>query len=174
MSTTFDQVAFRQSLGQFPTGVCVATCLSNDEPVGMTITSFNSLSLDPPLILFSIGRRAASLPLWEIADRYIINVLAENQGALADRFAKRLSNKWQGARWSGESAEGPILLGVAAWFSCAPFARHDGGDHRLFIGEVKRFSCHAERRPLVFCKSRYLALQEAEPAAPPWPLDIHY
>jgi flavin reductase (DIM6/NTAB) family NADH-FMN oxidoreductase RutF len=78
--TAFDPRAFRQALGQFPTGVCVVTCMVSGERIGMTISSFNSLSLHPPLVLFSIDHRTASLPLWKEAQGYAVNVLAENQG----------------------------------------------------------------------------------------------
>jgi flavin reductase (DIM6/NTAB) family NADH-FMN oxidoreductase RutF len=89
----FDQRTFRQALGQFPTGVCVVTCSVEGRPLGMTMNSFNSLSLDPPLVLFSINGRAASLPLWEKAASYAVHVLSENQKDVSDRFARPQSNK---------------------------------------------------------------------------------
>jgi flavin reductase (DIM6/NTAB) family NADH-FMN oxidoreductase RutF len=138
------------------------------------MSSFNSLSLDPPLVLFSIDRRAASLPLWERAGGYAVNVLAEGQRDLSNRFARPLSNKWQGVRFASGRSHAPVLPGVAAVFECAPWARHDAGDHRLFIARVNRFWSVAERRPLVFCKGRYAALEPTEVMAPLWPLDIHY
>ena len=94
LKSALDPRAFRRALGQFPTGVCVVTCLADSERVGMTMSSFNSLSLDPPLILFSIDRRAASLPLWERAESYVVNILAENQREVSNRFARPHSNKW--------------------------------------------------------------------------------
>ena len=84
-----DTMAFRQALGQFPTGVCVVTCAVDGLRLGMTVSSFNSLSLDPPLVLFSIGKHTASLPLWERATEYVVNVLAEHQTDLSERFARR-------------------------------------------------------------------------------------
>jgi len=172
--TAFDPRAFRQALGQFPTGVCVVTCMVDGERLGMTMSSFNSLSLDPPLVLFSIDRRAASLPLWEKATRYAVNVLAENQKDISNRFSRPLSNKWEGTSYLGGSSDAPVLTGVAAVFECAAWARQDGGDHRLFIAEVTRFRTSADRKPLVFNKGRYAALQSTEFTAPLWPLDIHY
>src|SRR5271167_4727031 len=94
----FDTRAFRQALGQFPTGVCVVTCVVEGVALGMTMSSFNSLSLDPPLVLFSVDRRAASLPMWEKATNCAIHVLAENQKDISNRFAKPRSNKWEGMR----------------------------------------------------------------------------
>jgi flavin reductase (DIM6/NTAB) family NADH-FMN oxidoreductase RutF len=170
----FDRIAFRRTLGQFPTGVCVVTTVASAERLGMTVSSFNSLSLDPPLILFSIDRKARSLPLWEEAEAYAVNVLAENQSDVSDRFARPFSNKWEGARLAGDGSESPVLSGVAAVFECAPWAKYDGGDHRLFVAEVTRFWTSAERKPLVFCKGHCAKIEATDFAAPLWPLDIHY
>lgn len=172
--TVLDTRAFRHALGQFPTGVCVVTAAVKGERLGMTISSFNSLSLDPPLVLFSVDRRAASLPLWEKANAYAINVLAENQKDISNRFARSLTNKWEGIAWSTGTARAPLLPGTAAVFECTAWAAHDGGDHRLFIARVVRFTASQDRMPLVFGKGRYAALQSSEFTAPLWPLDIHY
>lgn len=172
--TIVDARLFRQALGQFPTGVCVVTAMANGERLGMTISSFNSVSLDPPLVLFSIDRRAMSLPLWERATCCSVNVLAENQKNTSNHFARPQLNKWEGIRTLPGGSQAPVLAGVAAVFECVPWTRHDAGDHRLFIVEVKRFQSHVERTPLVFCKGRYASLQPTEVAAPLWPLDIHY
>ena len=104
--TGFDTRAFRQALGHFPTG--------------MTVSSFNSLSLDPPLILFSIDGRAPSLPQWERATGYAVNVLAENQKDVSDRFAKARSKKWVGMSYSAGFLDAPVLPGVARYLN----ARH--------------------------------------------------
>ena len=170
----FDGRAFRQALGQFPTGVCVVTCLADGEQLGMTMSSFNSLSLDPPLVLFSIDRRSASLSLWEIAASYAINVIAENQKDISNRFARPLSNKWEGVRFEHGRSGAPVLPRAAALFDCGPWARHAAGDHVLFIARVTHFRRFADRQPLVFSKGRYASLQPTEFTAPLWPLDIHY
>ena len=140
----------------------------------MTISSFNALSLDPPLVLFSLDRRAFSLPVWEQAARFAINVLAENQREMSDRFARARSKKGEGVRFNTGIAGAPLLPGAVAAFECAPWTRHDGGDHVLFIAEVNRFTINADRAPLVFSKGRYASLQASEQIAPLWPLDIHY
>ena len=174
IETAFDVRAFRQALGQFPTGVCVVTCLADGEQLGMTMSSFNSLSLEPPLVLFSIDRRSTSLTLWRQAAAYTVNVLSENQKDISNRFAKPLSNKWEGVRFEPGHSGAPVLPGVAARFDCDPWARHEAGDHVLFIAKVKHFRCFADRQPLVFSKGRYASLQPTEFTAPLWPLDIHY
>lgn len=169
----FDGREFRRVLGQFPTGVCVVTCRGEEGNLGMTMSSFNSLSLDPPLVLFSIDDRALSLPQWRRAEGYAVNVLADNQQALSNRFARAGADKWQGTHFRPGHAGAPVLAGVAAAFECRPFAIHEGGDHLLFLAEVVRFSCEPDRRPLVFSKGRYARLEQTQDAAP-WPLDIHY
>lgn len=174
VETAFDTRAFRQALGQFPTGVCIVTTKIEGALLGMTVSSFNSLSLDPPLVLFSIDRRAASLPLWEKAKAYAVNVLAENQKDLSNRFARSLANKWEATSYADGFLNAPVLPGVSAVFECAAYAKHEAGDHTLFIAEVKRFRTYADRQPLVFGKGRYATLQPSELAAPLWPLDIHY
>lgn len=174
VETAFDTRAFRQALGQFPTGVCIVTAKVDGKPLGMTVSSFNSLSLTPPLILFSIDRTAASLPLWKKAKAYAVNVLAENQKELSNRFARSLANKWEATSYRDGFMDVPLLPGVTAVFECVAHARHDGGDHTLFIAEVKHFRAYGDRLPLVFGKGRYAALQPTELAAPLWPLDIHY
>jgi flavin reductase (DIM6/NTAB) family NADH-FMN oxidoreductase RutF len=174
MEPAFDTRAFRRALGHFPTGVCVVTSVVDGALLGMTVNSFNSLSLNPPLVLFSIEAGSASLSLWERAHGYAFNVLAENQKDLSDRFAKSGAKKWEGTTYAGGLFGAPVMPGVAAVLECAAWARHPGGDHVLFIAEVKRFRTSADRRPLVFSKGRYAKLHETEFTASLWPLDIHY
>lgn len=169
-----DTALLRKALGQFPTGVCIVAAAVDDELVGMTISSFNTLSLVPPLVLFSIDCRAHSLPKWEKACGYAINVLSHDQHHLSNKFARSLSNKWEGVRFERGFADAPVFAGVAAAFECTPWAIHDGGDHRLFIAEVMRVRLHRDQSPLVFAKGRYAEIGRPEGEAPLWPLDIHY
>ncbi len=169
-----DEKAFRTCLGQFPTGVCIVTANVGGELAGMTISSFNSLSLDPPLVLFSIGRKARSLALWERAEALAINMLSESQQALSNRFARPGGNKWEGLQFSRGLGGAPLLAGCVAILECLAHGRHDAGDHRLVIAEVKRFTTNPARAPLVFCKGAYNALKPRNEPAALWPLDIHY
>jgi flavin reductase (DIM6/NTAB) family NADH-FMN oxidoreductase RutF len=171
---TFESRAFRRALGQFRTGVCVVTTMVDDAPLGVTVSSFNSLSLDPPLVLFSIDHRSASRRAWIEAEGYAVHVLAENQQETSDRFAKSLSKKWEGVQFTRGCFDAPILPGAAALFECAACANYEAGDHTLLIGEVRTFHCSDHRRPLVFSKGRYAKLHLTEAAASIWPLDIHY
>ena len=135
-----DRSHFRQALGQFPTGVCVVTSTAAGELLGMTVSSFNALSLEPPLVLFSVDRRSASLPLWEQAEGYAINVLADNQRDISIRFAKSRANKWEGMSYATGLFGAPVLSGGAAVFECAAWARHDAGDHILVHRRGKALS----------------------------------
>lgn len=171
--TDFDPMALRRTLGQFPTGVCIMTARAGGELLGMTMSSFNSLSLDPPLVLFSIDRKARGLPVWESVAAYAVHVLADNQQALSNRFA-RPGAKWEGIDHREGHGGAPLLHGAAAIFECDAHARHDGGDHILFVGRVRRFTAHPERPPLVFAQGRYASLHQGDAAPPLWPLDIHY
>jgi flavin reductase (DIM6/NTAB) family NADH-FMN oxidoreductase RutF len=130
MEPAFDLRSFRRALGHFPTGVCVVTSHADTVLVGMTISSFNSLSLVPPLVLFSIDGKAASLSLLQKAEGYAINMLAENQKDLSDRFAKSGSNKWEGITYASGLFGTPLLPGVAAVLECAAWATHAGGRSR--------------------------------------------
>ena len=171
--TEIDILAFRKALGQFPTGVCIATAQSGGELLGMTMSSFNSLSLAPALVLFSIDRKARGLPAWEAAETFAVHVLAADQQALSNRFA-RPGAKWEGVDYMPGHGGAPLLPGAAAIFECDAGARHDGGDHVLFFGQVRRFTAYPERRPLVFAQGRYATLHQGAEAPPLWPLDIHY
>jgi flavin reductase (DIM6/NTAB) family NADH-FMN oxidoreductase RutF len=170
----FDTLAFRKCLSQFPTGVCIVTAASANGPIGMTISSFNSLSLDPPLVLFSIDRRAQSLPAWEASKHCAIHILAQEQRDLSNRFARPDINKWEGLNFrTGENGT-PILSAAAAVIECQRHAVHDGGDHLLFIEQVTRFRTYSDRKPLMFCQGSYHALGVEGHQADLWPLDIHY
>lgn len=158
----FDARAFRDALGTFPTGVCVLTARTLlGEDLGFTIGSFNSLSLDPPLVLFSISRTAHSLPKWEKCEGFAINVLIQNQAHLSRKFATALSDKWKDAQFYRGLEDAPILADVATSLQRPPFARHNGGDHLLFIARVVRFSLDPKHLPLVHCMGRYYELENS-------------
>lgn len=152
----FDPKAFRHALSHFATGVAVITARgADDEAVGMTMSSFNSVSLNPPLILFSVDRRAFSLPAMLAAKGYAVNILGRSQEMLAEGFATSLADKWADVDHSVGHAEAPLLHGALAHFECEPYAHHDGGDHVIFIGRVLRFTVLSEEPPLVFFRGRY-------------------
>jgi flavin reductase (DIM6/NTAB) family NADH-FMN oxidoreductase RutF len=151
--------AYRRALSQFATGVAVITTLNNDgAAIGLTMSSFNSVSLDPPLVLFSVDRRALSLPAMLSARGYAVNILARDQEALSNQFARSLDDKWKNVMHFSGYADSPLLHGALAHFECEPYAHHDGGDHVIFIGRVVRFSERQDAEPLIFFRGQYRSL----------------
>ena len=152
---------FRDALGLFATGIAVVTTMGDDGVrFGKTISSFNSVSLDPPLILFSIARTVQTLSVWQSARRYTVNILNENQGATSTRFARTDTVKWAEMGDSIGQIGTMRIPNALACFECEPYAQYDGGDHAIFVGRV--ISLHttsaAVPRPLVFYQSRYRQL----------------
>ena len=131
---------------------------ANRNVIGMTMSSFNSLSLDPPLILFSVDRRAISLNAMLDAKGYAVNILTRQQEHLSNQFARALDDKWSNVGYEIGHAQAPLLDGVLAHFECDPYANHDGGDHILFIGRVVRFTAAEDSDPLVFFRGKYHSL----------------
>jgi flavin reductase (DIM6/NTAB) family NADH-FMN oxidoreductase RutF len=163
----FDTSGFRRALGQFPTGVVVATAKTPaDVRLGMTMSSFNSVSLDPPLVLFSVHRRAATFPLWQTIDRYAINILGEEQEAWSNQFARAQADKWDGVTPVIGASGIPRLPNASVVFECEAHARYDGGDHEILVGRVTEMHEHAVNRgrPLVFFDGRYRQLASAATA----------
>lgn len=175
MSAELDRQAFRRALGQFVTGVAIVTAAGPEqEMIGVTVSSFNSVSLDPPLILFSVDRAAHSLAALQAAGGYAVSILSRRQADLSDRFATPGRNKWEAVDYARGHGDAPLLAGALARFECAPHATHDGGDHVIFVGHVIRFKASSEQEPLVFFRGRYTALDRQEDREPVWPLAIHY
>lgn len=170
-----DQRGFRRALSQFATGVAVITARdTNGSVVGMTMSSFNSLSLDPPLVLFSVDRRAMSLKAMLAAQGYAVNVLARQQEHLSNQFAKALGDKWSNVAYEIGHAQAPLLGGALAHFECERYANYEGGDHVLFVGRVVRFAAAEEGDPLVFFRGKYHSLSPHGQHEPMWPLPMHY
>ena len=131
---------FRNSLGMFATGITVVTTRTPaGEPIGLTVNSFNSVSLDPPLIVWSLANDLPSRGLFEACEYYAINVLAEDQVDLSQRFASRLEDKFVGLEYDTGVGGAPLLKGCCARFQCRNSVRHEGGDHVVFISEVVDF-----------------------------------
>ena len=152
----FSSREFRASLGMFATGVTIVTARTvTGELVGLTANSFNSVSLDPPLVLWSLARAAGSMHAFSTGSHYAINILAADQKALAERFAAREPDRWAGVDFSDGVAGSPLLAGAAATFECFNRSRYEEGDHVIFVGEVERCSHRAGAQPLLFHGGRY-------------------
>jgi len=165
-----DSRQFRNALGQFPTGVVVATArTAAGQLVGMTLSSFNSVSLDPPLILFGVLRQAHSFAVWQGIDRYAINVLNEEQTQVSNQFARPRGDKWEGISPLTGDTGVPMLPNAAVVFECEAHARFDGGDHEIFVARVAAMHEHSVNRgrPLVFFEGRYRQLASAANAQTP-------
>ena len=168
----------RTAFGAFPTGVVIVTARHPAAgALGMTMSSFTSISLDPPLILFSIDRRAAGLPPCLEVPGYAVNVLAQDQRELSNRFARALSDKWSGICCESGLHGAPLLKDALARFECSSERTLDAGDHVIFLARVERFVCNERTEPLVFHRGRYSTVTRADGSdltAAVWPLPIHY
>lgn len=141
---------FRNTLGHFCTGVtCMTTLSSTGEPVGMTASSFNSLSLDPPLILWSIANNSTSFGCFQVGEAFAVNVLAEGQEDIAMKFAKTGGDRFQGVAVHKGLDGVPLIDGSVVYFECTVDARHPGGDHDIIIGLVRRIY-NIGKKPLLF------------------------
>jgi flavin reductase (DIM6/NTAB) family NADH-FMN oxidoreductase RutF len=142
---------FRASLAMFATGVTIVTARSAEgELIGLTANSFNSVSLNPPLVLWSLAQSAASMAALSAGSHYAINILAADQQALAQRFSARREGRWTDVAWTEGASGAPVLTGAAAVFECFNRSRYEEGDHVIFVGEVERCSHRAGAAPLLF------------------------
>jgi flavin reductase (DIM6/NTAB) family NADH-FMN oxidoreductase RutF len=153
---SFSSQEFRAALGMFATGVTIVTARTAEGTViGLTANSFNSVSLDPPLVLWSLAQAAGSLPVFRAGSHYAINVLAKDQKALAERFATKGADRWNGVQFAQGMGGAPLLEGAAATFECFNRSRYEEGDHVIFVGEVERCSWREGASPLLFHGGRY-------------------
>lgn len=154
-----DPRAFRRCLGQYPTGVAVMTASNEGRLVGMSANSFAALSLDPPLVLWSIRKESISLQDFSQASHYAVNVLTSEQAPVAMHFATPSDEKFKGVEWSPGLGGAPLLEGCLAHFECRLQECIDQGDHLLMVGRVERYA-RFQGEPLVFSQGRYAVTQE--------------
>ena len=164
----FNQREFRDALGLFPTGVAVITAAASiyEQPIGITVSSFSSVSLDPPLILFSIDNRCLSLEELKCSKGYAVNVLGQYQQALSNRFAASREDKWADIDFHCGVTNSPLLASASAIFECEPYEQYGGGDHIIFVGKVINIArVHDdEPLPLVFYRGAYRELNSSNSA----------
>ena len=147
----FSTTEFRASLAMFATGVTIVTARSaSGELVGLTANSFNSVSLSPPLVLWSLSQAASSMAALSKGSHYAINILAADQKDLAERFASKRIDRWDGVNFIDGLAGAPLLAGAAASFECFNRSRYQEGDHVIFVGEVERCSHREGAAPLLY------------------------
>jgi flavin reductase (DIM6/NTAB) family NADH-FMN oxidoreductase RutF len=153
---TFAADDFRAALAMFATGVTIVTARDGAGlPVGLTANSFNSVSIEPPLVLWSLSRQAGSMPAFARGSHYAINILSAGQHALAARFASHGVDRFEGVAFHPGVAGAPVLDGAAAVFECFNRSRYKEGDHVIFVGEVERCARREGAQPLIFHGGRY-------------------
>jgi 3-hydroxy-9,10-secoandrosta-1,3,5(10)-triene-9,17-dione monooxygenase reductase component len=158
---------FRAALGAFATGVTLVTTRNAaGEDIGLTANSFNSVSLDPPMVLWSLARKSLSLPAFLESGYFAVHVLAATQEDLSITFATRGADKFAQLAVTRGAGGIPLLPGCSALFQCKTAFNYEGGDHVIFVGEVQEFE-HFNRPPLVFHSGRYAVAVEKAPATPP-------
>jgi flavin reductase (DIM6/NTAB) family NADH-FMN oxidoreductase RutF len=148
----------RQVMGHFATGVTIITTLTKAGQMhGLTANAFTSVSLEPPLLLISVDKKAESWPAFEESRVFTINILADDQEGLSRRFAVSGGNKFEGVAYRIGANGVPILDGTLAYIECTLYAAYDGGDHSIYLGEIQQAEIH-EGKPLVFYRGGYRAL----------------
>ncbi|QYY34007.1 flavin reductase family protein (plasmid) [Cupriavidus pinatubonensis] len=163
MKQDFDTRALRSALGSFVTGVTVVTTIDETgSRYGVTVNSFSSVSLDPPLILWSQALTSQSHPAFRDTDHFAVNILADDQHAISDHFARSGGDKFSDLRYVSGVRGAPLLPDAAAWLECRKVATHPAGDHVIYIGRIERFA-NAFRRPLAFGAGEYLVTMPHEP-----------
>jgi flavin reductase (DIM6/NTAB) family NADH-FMN oxidoreductase RutF len=156
--TGHDPRTLRDALGCFATGVTVVTCLHDEVPTGLTVNSFTSVSLDPPLLLVCIAKNAGSAAALTAASHFAINVLQTGQQPASIRFATRDEDRFGATPWACGEAGAPILEDSLGVFECERFAVYDGGDHHILVGRVVKASFDASLDPLLYFRGRYRRL----------------
>jgi flavin reductase (DIM6/NTAB) family NADH-FMN oxidoreductase RutF len=152
----FNTRELRNALGSFATGVTIITTRDRAGKLhGMTANSFTSVSLDPPLVLWSSSLYAQSLPAFQESNHFVVNILAFDQIELSNHFAKQHDDKFINVAHIIAESGAPVMIGAAAHFECRNEFRHYGGDHIIFIGHVERFA-YTDRPTLLFCRGKYM------------------
>ena len=156
-----DRRALRQALGTFPTGVAVITAQPDGhQAMGITVNSFTSVSLEPPLVLWCLDRRSERFPVFTSAEGYVISILGTEHEEVSARLARSGSHSLSGIPLRRTELGPPALADALAVFECAAHACHDGGDHAILVGRVLRFRRHGSGAPLVFFRGAYGALSK--------------
>src|SRR5689334_21301341 len=154
-NSAIDPRDFRNALGTFATGVTIVTAMSTDgKPYGVTCNSFASVSLNPPLVLWSLGMFSQGLSVFQNASHFAVNVLGASQQALASKFAKSTEEKFADVKWTPGLGGAPLLVDSVANFQCRAANRYYGGDHVIFLGAVEAYS-YNRREPLLFAHGGY-------------------
>lgn len=155
MISRFDSLKFRHVLGHYPTGVCAITTVHDGEPIGMTVGSFTSVSLEPPLVAFFPDRKSSSWRKIATAGRFCVNVLGHHQQDVCAALASKSGNKFEALSYSMSRSDLPVIDDVVAWIDCDLHAVHEAGDHYIAIGRVHSLDVGHPHTPLLFLQGGY-------------------
>jgi flavin reductase (DIM6/NTAB) family NADH-FMN oxidoreductase RutF len=165
-NSAIDPRDFRTALGTFATGVTIVTAMSADgKPYGVTCNSFASVSLNPPLVLWSLGMFSQGLTIFQNASHFTVNILGASQQALALQFAKSSEEKFAGTDWTPGLGNAPVLAGCVANFQCRAANRYYGGDHIIFLGAVEAYA-YNRQEPLLFARGGFGAFVAPDAGKP--------
>ena len=154
---TVDSQTFRRTLGSFASGVTIVTSHDAEAnvPVGITVSAFSSVSMDPPLIMVCLNNRSSSLPVIRSNGHFAVNILDMHQVALSNRFASKDEDKWSGVTYTTGLGNVPVLADTLAHLECQVTQIIEGGDHMIVFGLVKAASNHEDKNPLLYCRGSY-------------------
>lgn len=154
----FSEHQLRDAMGCFATGVTIVTTMTDRGPLGMTVNSFASVSLDPPLVLWSPARKSERFPAFETANHFAVHILSQDQQELATKFSKFGIEAFDGLDYTRGIGDVPLLEECSARFECSHAAGHDGGDHLIVVGEVLRISA-SDKPSLVFYRGEFTGVR---------------
>jgi 3-hydroxy-9,10-secoandrosta-1,3,5(10)-triene-9,17-dione monooxygenase reductase component len=153
--SSVDPAEYRRVVGHFPSGVTLITAQDAEGPVGFACQAFSALSLDPPLVLFSVAHTSTTWPRIKAIGRFCVNFLTAEQGDTARAFAVSGADKFAGVTWRESQLGSPILDAVHGWIDCTIEAEYPGGDHTIVIGRVHSLDAHSESEPLLFHRGSF-------------------
>lgn len=150
---------FRQALGHYASGITVIAGVADGLPVGFTCQSFYSVSLEPPLVSFSVMRTSGSWPKIRASGAFSVNILSARQREVSNAFARSGTDKWSGVDWAHSGFGNPIIAGSLTWLDCTLFEEYPAGDHTIVVGQVREMAsinADEDHEPLIFFKGRYV------------------
>ncbi|MGQ3675636.1 flavin reductase family protein [Xanthobacter sp. TB0139] len=155
LDARFDPRELRNAMGRFATGIAIVMAHDEEGLMGVTVNSFSSVSLEPPLISFCMARTLHSLQRLQEVDAYSVNILLEDQLEISNRFARHGIDKFSGTAWEHGPSGAPRLVPTHACFECVPYAHYDGGDHVIFVGRVVHLHAEGDELPLLYYRGNY-------------------
>lgn len=166
MRQALKPATLRFVLGHFCSGVTVVTGMGPAGPLGFTCQAFCSLSINPPLVMFTAGRSSVTWPRIRELDAFCVNVLAEGSERLSEAMARSGTDKFAGVSWTPSRNGAPRLDGALAWIDCRLHAEHDGGDHTIVVAEVEDLGVVSDAPPLLFFKGSYHRMRHPPGGSP--------